>query len=585
MRETIGRYHLLRPLGRGAMGTVYLAQDATLNRDVAIKMVDFSIEESSQRSFFLDRLLRDAKAAAMLSHPNIVGIYDVIEEEAAVYLVMEYVPGESLASYLDRNPTPDVQHALSLLRQMASALDYTHGKGVIHRDVKPGNVMREPNGVVKILDFGIARLSDGVTSTPAGVVMGTLEYMSPEQLKGDTLDGRSDQFSLAAVAYRILTGSTLFGSHTVATLTYKLVNEMPPPPTQRNTSLPPAVDRVLMRALGKSPVERYKTCSEFVDVLAQAFVVQPETVVAQLPTTGASTAPQPSPIRSGVVPPNRKSRLIAWIVVAACLGVAALLVVWRPWNRQADAIKNSGSSAVTAGQTAPAVATTAPSVEKGLLQKQASKADASANSLHIAAQDTTKSQNRKPVGPANVDQGQKKDTVELDRRYRDGKRQLNDKDFAGAIQSFTAVIAIDPEFRRVYHERGYAYQLAQQPESAIKDYSLAVQIDPQDAMSYSDRAVCLAHLHQDDKALVDFNRALEIKPDLAAALNGRGAIFLRRRNYAQAMRSFDSAIGSNPKFAPAYQNRAKAKRALGDTAGAEADLRKASELKASDTEP
>ena len=230
MRETVGRYSILKPLGRGAMGAVYLALDPVLNRQVAIKMLELGIEEPSQRSFLFDRLLRDAKAAAILSHPNIVSIYDVIEEQGTAYVVMEYVPGESLACFLERNPNPGIELTLQVLRQMASALDYTHSKGVIHRDIKPGNVMRDPNGVVKILDFGIARISDGLTATPTSMVMGTIEYMSPEQLKGDALDGWADQFSLAAVAYRMLTASTLFGVHTIATITYKVVNEMPPPP-------------------------------------------------------------------------------------------------------------------------------------------------------------------------------------------------------------------------------------------------------------------------------------------------------------------------------------------------------------------
>src|SRR5579864_4210300 len=261
--QKVGRYSILSQLGRGGMGSVYLAADPLLNRQVAIKMVDFSIEESSQRDFLRQRLLRDAKTAALLSHPNVVGVYDVVEEGDAAFVVMEYVPGESLASHLERIPIPDQAFTLSVLRQIALALDYTHGRGVLHRDIKPANVMCAPDGVVKILDFGIARVSDGRTATTAGVVMGTIEYMSPEQVKDETLDGRSDQFSMAAVAYRMLTGSSPFGQHkTPATLAYKVVHEMPRPVTERNASLPPGVDQVLMKGLAKSPSDRFNTCSE-----------------------------------------------------------------------------------------------------------------------------------------------------------------------------------------------------------------------------------------------------------------------------------------------------------------------------------
>ena len=499
MRETVGRYSILRPLGRGAMGAVYLAVDPVLNRQVAIKMVDLGIEEASQRSFLLDRLLRDAKAAAMLSHPNIVAIYDVVEEQGTAYVVMEYVPGDSLAGFLERNPAPGVELTLQVLRQMASALDYTHSKGIIHRDIKPGNVMRDPNGVVKILDFGIARISDGLTSTPTSMVMGTIEYMSPEQLKGDALDGRADQFSLAAVAYRMLTGSTLFGVHTVATISYKVVNEMPPPPTQRNSLLPPAVDRVLMRALAKSPSERFESCSEFSEVLTQAFSGKPDATVSQAaasrPVVTAPTVPHPPNIARFPT----KSRVLASLTAIACLAISAMvLLVWRPWNHPAVVVKTETSNRVSPTQPAPNSTNVSPPppVQKQQLPQRDSNAYASAKGHKRvdAPVLTSTPESRAPVTVPNVNAGQPNDNPELDRRYRNGRQQIKEGDLAGAIQSFSTVILIDPEFRRVYHERGYAHQLAHQPVLAIQDYSRAIQIDPRDAMSYIDRAVCLAHL-------------------------------------------------------------------------------------------
>jgi serine/threonine-protein kinase len=582
MRETVGRYSILKPLGRGAMGAVYLAADPVLNRQVAIKMVELGIEEASQRSFLLDRLLRDAKAAAILSHPNIVSIYDVIEEQGTAYVVMEYIPGDSLAGFLERNPTPGSELTLEMLRQMASALDYTHSKGVIHRDIKPGNVMRDPNGVVKILDFGIARISDGRTSTPTSMVMGTIEYMSPEQLKGDALDGRADQFSLAAVAYRMLTGSTLFGLHTVATITYKVVNEMPPAPTQRNSLLPPAVDRVLMRALAKSPSERFRSCCEFSEALTQAFSEKP---VAK---NGPATPTVPHQPKTS--PVNKKLAGMAWVAAILCLAIfGMILLVWRPWNHPPVVGKTETPRAVPPSQPTPALTNPSlpPPVQEQQLPPRASHADAAAKShkLVAAPELTFKSESRVPATVPNVNAGGRNDPGDLDRHYSNGRQQLKDGDYAGAIQSFTGVIALDPKFKRVYHERGYAHQLAHQPVLAIQDFSRAVQIDPKDAMSYADRAVCLAHMRQDDEAMADFNRALQIRGDLAAALNGRGAILLKRRDYPGAIRNFDAAIASKPKFAPAYANRAKARRALGDKAGAQADLRKAEELKANRDEP
>jgi len=220
------------------MGLVFLAEDPSLNRQVAIKMLDIMADSAGDREFLHQRLLRDAKAAAILSHPNIVSVYDIVEEGEQVFVVMEYIEGESLASYLDHTPVPDHALTVRVLQQVASGLDYTHTRGIIHRDIKPGNIMIGANGVAKILDFGIARMTDVRTSTPTGMVMGTVDYMAPEQIKAALIDGRADQFSLAAVAYRMISGSTLFGRHTLATLTYKLVNESPQPVCEHNAATP-----------------------------------------------------------------------------------------------------------------------------------------------------------------------------------------------------------------------------------------------------------------------------------------------------------------------------------------------------------
>ena len=256
MSETFGRYTVLGQLGKGAMGVVYLASDPMLNRQVAMKTVDLSVETPEEREFLRERLLRDARAAAVLKHPNIVAIYDVFEDSGRAYLVMEYIEGESLAALLKNNPLPDASAVLKVLRQMADALDYTHARGVIHRDIKPANVMIDSTGTTKIMDFGIARITDARTNTPTGMVMGTVEYMAPEQILGEPVDGRADQFALAVVAYQMMTGSTLFGPNTMATLTYKLVHEPAPLPCSRNTSLPRGVDAVLAKALSKKPLPK-----------------------------------------------------------------------------------------------------------------------------------------------------------------------------------------------------------------------------------------------------------------------------------------------------------------------------------------
>ena len=348
MSETFGRYTVIGQLGRGAMGVVYLASDPMLNRQVAVKTVDLSVQEPEEREFLRTRLLRDARAAAVLKHHNIVAIYDVFEDAGRAYVVMEYIEGESLAARLKNNPIPDIAVVLKILRQMADALDYTHSRGVIHRDIKPANVMIDSTGTTKIMDFGIARISDTRTCTPTGMVMGTVEYMAPEQILGEALDGRSDQFALAVVAYQMLTGSTLFGPNTVATLTYKIVHEAAPLPRTRNASLPPAVDAVLIKALSKKAADRFPSCTDFAESLAQAFSDAPTAPLAAPVAMSPSTAAMPAPESAT---PSR-APLVAAALVVVLLGGALAAVVFKPWKLLNRAPATT-ASAVAPPATAP----------------------------------------------------------------------------------------------------------------------------------------------------------------------------------------------------------------------------------------
>ena len=195
------------------------------------------------------------------------------------YLVLEYGDGETVAARLKTRNVLDATEALRVVRKTASALDYTHSRGITHRDIKPSNVMIDSDGTAKILDVGIARINGGRTNTPTGLVVGTIDYMSPEQIMGVSLDGRTDQFSLAAVGYQVLTGSTVFGQQSVATLAYKIVHETPPPARTLNASLPFDVDVVLSKALSKSPVERFGNCTAFTSALESAFSTTPSVSV------------------------------------------------------------------------------------------------------------------------------------------------------------------------------------------------------------------------------------------------------------------------------------------------------------------
>jgi eukaryotic-like serine/threonine-protein kinase len=231
---------------------------------------------------------------------------------------------------LRSNPLPGPVMTLSVLRQMTDALDYTHGQGVIHRDIKPANVMIDSTGTAKIMDFGIARITDTRTSTPTGMVMGTVEYMAPEQILAEAVDGRADQFALGIVAYKMMTGSTLFGPNTIATLTYKLVHEAHPPPCTRNSALPPEVDGVLAKARAKSPAARFASCCGFVDVLERAYSGAP---TASIASPAAVMGAQPEPAVATTRTPRSRPAVVAAAAAVLLLGSGLAMIIWKPWDR------------------------------------------------------------------------------------------------------------------------------------------------------------------------------------------------------------------------------------------------------------
>jgi len=268
--ETIGRYEIIRELGRGAMGVVYRARDPKIDREVAIKTIKLSDKaDSSEIEGLRARLVREAQSAGKLSHPNIVTVYDVDEVDDVAFIAMELVEGRTLEDLLKHGRVTDYARVSSILQQAAAALDYAHSKGIVHRDVKPGNLMLAGDGVVKIMDFGIARIgSSNLTQT--GSVLGTPSYMSPEQVKGDELDGRSDQFSLAVIAYEMLTGQKPFPGENLTAVIFRIVSKEPAPIGELAPDVPADVVSVVMQALSKEPTDRFDDCKAFADAFGEA---------------------------------------------------------------------------------------------------------------------------------------------------------------------------------------------------------------------------------------------------------------------------------------------------------------------------
>jgi len=265
--ERFGRYEVLSELGRGAMGVVYKARDPKINRVVAVKTINLAGQPPEEEQEYRERFLREAEAAGRLSHPGIVTIFDVGEEPdtRSPYIVMEYVGGQTLDKMLASDPDHKLplDKALQLTLELAEALDCAHGQGVVHRDLKPANILITEEGNAKIADFGVAKLNLA-NHTLAGRALGTPAFMSPEQLNGEAVDGRSDLFSLGVILYTVLTGYRPFQGNSAMTVSYKVVNRQPLPATVLDTELPPAVDYIVSRAMAKDPANRYQRGMELV---------------------------------------------------------------------------------------------------------------------------------------------------------------------------------------------------------------------------------------------------------------------------------------------------------------------------------
>ncbi|MCG6927099.1 MAG: protein kinase [Acidobacteria bacterium] len=265
-----GRYEVEKRLGAGAMGVVYKAKDLTLRRDVAIKTIRFEGLAASQTASdeLLERFKREARTAAQLKHPNIVTIYDIGDVEGLSYIAMEFIDGTGLERIiLDSGKVP-VQRAAALAAQVADALGFAHQHGVIHRDIKPANIMVEPGERVKVTDFGIAKPMDAAENlTATGGLLGTPSYMSPEQARGQKIDGRSDLFSVGCLLYEMVTGRKAFSGDNITAILFKIIQEEPAPVRELNPLVPEELTRIVDRALAKSPDARHQTGRELADEL------------------------------------------------------------------------------------------------------------------------------------------------------------------------------------------------------------------------------------------------------------------------------------------------------------------------------
>ena len=291
--KKLGRYDLIRVLGKGAMGLVYEGRDPNLDRRVAIKTIKVDNLSDEAAAEYEVRFRTEARSAARLQHPNIVSIYDSDRDIDIAFLVMEFVEGEDLKHHLDKGEVYTLEQTVSIMGDLLSALDYAHKQSIVHRDIKPANLLVQANGRIKLADFGVARIQDsGEATRTQGSIVGTLKYMSPEQLEGRPIDARADLFAAGVVLYQLLTGARPFDGDTDFAVIQKIVSHMPVAATTFNAKLPPALDAVVAKALAKSRDLRYATALEFADALRAACSQATDITIAPLgsvPGKGSNT--------------------------------------------------------------------------------------------------------------------------------------------------------------------------------------------------------------------------------------------------------------------------------------------------------
>ncbi len=364
--KQLGEYEIIRELGRGGMGEVYLVRNVISDRVEAMKIL---LPDLAQQGELANRFLREIKVLASLEHPNIAQLRTAFTAENQLVMIMEYVEGENLAERLDCGAL-SVADAVNYIRQALTALSYAHGKGIIHRDIKPGNMMLTPQGIVKLMDFGIARSTTDLGMTVTGTTMGSLDYMSPEQVKSETTDARSDLYSVGVSLYQMVTGHRMFSATSSYSVMEAHVKEMPRPPIELHPGVPKVLNDIIMMAVAKDPAQRFQTAEAFRNALAQvdgsaaavavagAPAAQPS-AFAPPPMSASATHPptqppaQPMAYATPTPQPARGGRHIGWIAVAAIVVLVALFGGTQVFRHKNAAIE-SATPAPAAQPAAPA---------------------------------------------------------------------------------------------------------------------------------------------------------------------------------------------------------------------------------------
>ncbi len=528
----LGRYEIRSKIGAGGMGEVYLAQDTKLDRRVAIKFLPESLVADEQAR---KRLVREARAAAKLDHPNICSIYEVSEEDGRSFIVMQYIEGETLDVRMKRKPL-EPSESLSIATQIADALAEAHAHGIVHRDIKPSNIMITPRGKVKVLDFGLAKIigdhaaidAEAETAmflTQTGVVMGTAPYMSPEQLRAEPLDGRSDIFSYGTVLYEIISGQAPFKARSLAELTSVILMRDPPPLRTHSGTMPAGLEPLILKCLQKEPARRYQTMVELlVDLDRVSRECESGNVVPSIneaPTVAIDTAASKRRANwSGLVKSRSASAFIVFVMFALAL-IGYMRFFRSPTISNKSIVRYESSPAYDVYLRARVIA--------GSENRENNE-----NAIKLLEQAVKIDSN---LAPAWADLAQAYRMKAFYFAPDSDKKKLNED----AKVDVEKALALNPDLAEAHFVRGvllWTHDNRFPHEQAIQSFKHAIALDPNLDEAHHQLGAVYMHIGLLDKAEEEIKKALAINSANTMARFRLGVVDLYRARYDDALSVF-----------------------------------------------
>jgi serine/threonine protein kinase/tetratricopeptide (TPR) repeat protein len=560
--KTVSHYRMLEKLGEGGMGVVYLAEDTHLGRRVAVKFL------TSTDKHYRARFLREARAVSALSHANIAAVFDYGETpEQRPYIVMELVKGKTISELL-RQDGLTLAQAVAINASVAEALDEAHHQGIVHRDIKPSNVVLTDRGQVKVLDFGLVKnlVEEPITSadpeaqtlfstkTRSDVIVGTPLYLSPEQASGKPVDGRSDLFSLGAMLYECITGRSAFSGDSVMEIGAQVIHVNPPAPSTLNRQIPPALDRIVMKALEKNVESRYQTAGEMLkDLRAVLTTVSKDgrrTLMAADRITPVSQ-PMPTGALATLTQTFKRKRIsLGTLIIAIVLSGIALWAIfhwWRPspYKPSATALQlyNGGTEALRNGAyyQASTALDQAVHADDNFALAHARLAEAW---TELDYSDKAKDE----LLRANDLVRDRSGLAAIDALYLDAINATVSRDFGRAVKAYSEIARNSPDVAQVYVDLGRAYEKNEQTDKALENYLKAASLNPQYATAYLRAGVVQARRQDTASAAANFDKAETLYRTLGnfegvdEVLRQRGVLFRGIGKYDEAREQFKNAL-------------------------------------------